>query len=541
MQPYYQDEHVTLYHGDCREVMPELEGVTAIVTDPPYGLEFMGKGWDHGVPGEEFWRIAAGCCLPGAPMLAFGGTRTYHRLVCAIEDAGWEVRDCLQWLYGSGFPKSHNIGKAVDKIDAAEARRERQLRFTAWMREHGPSSARIDELTVTNMGGHYTTKASQPAVATREHFEKLRPFIAGDVPQWVEEMVDQRTVESENFKRREVVGQSTTGGAAAWINGMSNKEDAGERYTGQTAWAITAPATPAARLWDGWGTALKPAHEPICLAMKPLDGTFAHNAMQYGVAGLNVDGGRVGTEVVSTHSRGSNGAFPKRPCETSAEESGRKQDQREGLDHAPRQGRWPANILHDGSDEVLAGFPVTKSPAPYVQQSSVVGLYGAEKHHDRPSSHHGDSGSAARFFKCCPQDEARRFLYCAKASKAERNRGCEGLEDGQTMGGGGTNNTDDDVCGKYGSVKAVPKNTHPTVKPLALMRYLCTLVTMPERNLILDPFAGSGTTGVACTELGLKCILIEQDEHHCEIIAARCAAAKQDEPPLPDPQKELSL
>jgi site-specific DNA-methyltransferase (adenine-specific) len=303
---------------------------------------------------------------------------------------------------------------------------------------------------------------------------------------------------------------------------------------GEQNFDITAPATEAAKQWDGWGTALKPAHEPICLAMNPLDGTFAHNALEHGVAGLNVGGGRVGTEGrFNPPTR--KGATPALGSFANCKGNGSKVT-----------GRWPANILHDGSEEVLAGFPVTGGG------SKVRITEDNEGRRDesflswlKPTAgtvrSMGDSGTAARFFKCCPQDEARRFLYCAKASKAERNRGCEGLEDGQTMGGGGTNNTDDDVCGKYGSVKAVQKNTHPTVKPLALMRYLCTLVTMPERNLILDPFAGSGTTGVACTELGLKCILIEQDEHHCEIIAARCAAAKQDEPPLPDPQKELSL
>ena len=416
MEPYYQDDCVTLYHGDCREVMPQIEGVTAIVSDPPYGLSFMGKGWDHGVPGEDFWRIASACCLPGAPMLAFGGTRTYHRLVCAIEDAGWEVRDRLlylqgqhvpvgdlAWAFGSGFPKSHNIGKALDK--AAGAERE-------------------------------VVGASDAA----------RP----------------------NAKNHTVVARGTFNGDAT----------------------ITAPATPAARTWDGYGTALKPAHEPICLAMLPLSGTFAHNALEHGVAGLNVDGGRVGIgDDRTSGGMGSESTTFLAPAD--------KQKYAR-----PTGGRWPANIIHDGSEEVLAGFPVSKNTRHMSYKRSGGDFIDGIPSQSEKGWHVTEEGSAARFF------------YCAKASKAERNRGCEGLEGG---------------C------------SHPTVKPVALMRYLCTLVTMPERNLILDPFAGSGTTGVACKELGLPCVLIEQDEHHCEIIAARIAAAKQDAPPPPSPQKEFVL
>src|SRR5690606_11667370 len=154
-----------------------------------YGLSFMGKDWDHSVPGEAFWRIIADAMKPGAHLLAFGGSRTYHRMGVAIEDAGLELRDTLMWLHGQGCTKSHDVSKAIDKIDAADVRRERQLRFTRWIRSTGLTSAQIDRLTGTNMGGHYTTPASQPAVATRDHFEKLRPHIAVDVPQWVEQMV----------------------------------------------------------------------------------------------------------------------------------------------------------------------------------------------------------------------------------------------------------------------------------------------------------------------------------------------------------------
>jgi site-specific DNA-methyltransferase (adenine-specific) len=213
--PYYQREGVTVYCGDCLEVMADLEDNTipTIITDPPYGLAFMGKDWDRGVPGVRYWKEALRVAKPGAMLLAFGGTRTHHRLMCAIEDAGWEIRDVLNWLYGSGFPKSHDISKAIDKAAGAT---------------------------------------------------------------------------------REVVGPNRYAGRRTEGSGPDN----GDACYGQ--YAIpgneTAPSTPLAQTWDGWGTALKPAWEPIIVAMAPLDGTFAQNAEKWGVAGLWIDGGRIPTD-----------------------------------------------------------------------------------------------------------------------------------------------------------------------------------------------------------------------------------------------------
>lgn len=268
-------------HGDCRDVMRAMPdaSVDAIVSDPPYGLAFMGKGWDHAVPGVEFWAEALRVAKPGAHLVAFGGSRTYHRLACAIEDAGWEVRDCLSWLYGSGFPKSLDIGKAMDKMDAAEEQAQRRHRFTAWVRSTGVTAAQIDAATGTNMGGHYTTAASQPAIMTREHLEACRHLL-GEVPEWVERECDIRSVESRNFAEREVVGRSTNGQGRGWAEaGLAGYK---------AEYAITAPATDLARQWHGWGTALKPAWEPIILARKPLAGTVAANVAQHGTGGLNV-------------------------------------------------------------------------------------------------------------------------------------------------------------------------------------------------------------------------------------------------------------
>jgi site-specific DNA-methyltransferase (adenine-specific) len=204
---------VELHHGDCLDVMAgmEAESVDTVITDPPYGLEFMGKEWDHGVPGVAYWAEFLRVSKPGAMLCAFGGTRTHHRLMCAIEDAGWEIRDVLMYVYGSGFPKSHDVSKAIDKAAGAE---------------------------------------------------------------------------------REVVGESS------YNDRRPNEGNSGNGTYSQGGYKayITSPSTDAAALWDGWGTALKPAYEPIILAMKPLPGTFAQNALDYGVAGIWVDGCRVGTE-----------------------------------------------------------------------------------------------------------------------------------------------------------------------------------------------------------------------------------------------------
>jgi DNA modification methylase len=368
----------TIHHGDCREVMATLDAgsVDAIVTDPPYGLSFMGKGWDHGVPGVEFWTEALRVAKPGAHLLAFGGTRTYHRLACAIEDAGWEIRDCVMWVYGSGFPKSHDVSKAIDKAAGAQ---------------------------------------------------------------------------------REVVGSKITGralGGSNWRDG-----DAG----GQETIQVTAPATPAARQWSGWGTALKPAWEPIIVSRKPLVGTVADNVLTHGTGAINVDGCRVGTEtIIQRHADFSLAHGNKLGAGNTRSGDGTT---------TQTTGRWPANLIHDGSEEVLRL-----------------------------------TGSAARFF------------YCAKASKADRDEGCEWLEAKArpTMGSG--------IGGQPDQSRANNRNTHPTVKPTSLMRYLCRLVT-PPGGIVLDPFTGSGSTGKGALLEGFRFIGIEREAEYVEIARARIGAA----------------
>jgi site-specific DNA-methyltransferase (adenine-specific) len=421
----------TIHHGDCREVMATLdaESVDAIVSDPPYGLSFMGKGWDHGVPGVEFWAEAMRVAKPGAHLLAFGGTRTYHRLACAIEDAGWEIRDCVMWVYGSGFPKSHDVSKAIDK--AAGAERER----------------------IGDYGQGFRAKGS---------------------------------------------------GLQGW-----------QRKAHSVDKGITAPATEAARQWSGWGTALKPSWEPIIVARKPLVGTVAENVLTHGTGGINVDGCRVGMSSADRQTIESASWDCRRLHRNALSAYGDDGTVKPMVVHS--SGRWPANLIHDGSEEVVGLFPVTKSGSGDVSDKSRDpgdwGMSGG-------SRLIGDSGSAARFF------------YVPKASKADRDEGCEGLAIRQTVGGGGMNDPNgDDVCGKYGSVKSPARNHHPTVKPTALMRYLCRLVT-PPGGIVLDPFAGSGSTGKGAVLEGFRFIGIEREAEYVEIAKARIAAVESGPGPL---------
>lgn len=335
-----------LHLGDCRESMAAMAeaSVDAIVTDPPYGLAsgptttleeaqggrgFMGKEWDRGVPGVTFWREALRVAKPGAHMLAFGGTRAFHRMAVAIEDAGWEIRDCVAWVYATGFPKS------------------------------------------LNMDGE----------------------------------------------------------------------------------------------WAGWGTALKPAWEPVLLCRKPLEGTVAANLLRHGTGALNIDGARVGNDEISVHNA-PKGTF-------AGGEANRGSDTQSYKTH---QGRWPANLMHDGSPEVEG-----------------------------------------------PLKEASRFFYCAKASRADREEGCEGLPSRSgadaTEREEGTAGLNSPRAGASRTVEAV-RNHHPTVKPTELMRYLIRLIT-PPGGTVLDPFMGSGSTGKAAMLEGARFVGCDLDPDYLAIAEAR--------------------
>jgi site-specific DNA-methyltransferase (adenine-specific) len=372
-----------LIQGDCLDAMPALESesVDSIVTDPPYGLSFMGKDWDHGVPGEHFWREAIRVAKPGAHLLAFGGTRMFHRLAVAIEDAGWEIRDTLMWVYGSGFPKSKNLD--------------------------------------------------------------------GD--------------------------------------------------------------------WQGWGTALKPAWEPIIVARKPLIGTVAENVLRHGTGALNVDGCRVEADWENDANKrgyqGTNyiGGSPFAVGLHDAEKAIKRQ--------MPTKGRWPANLIHDGSDEVVGLFPTQTSGANPTRRGSPKfrNAFGGFTGQEECTPQRGaESGSAARFF------------YCAKASKADRDEGCEGLE-GRVREAkyGNVQDGRPHTAEGYEYHREPRSNIHPTVKPTDLMRYLCRLVT-PPCGVILDPFMGSGSTGKAAILEGFEFIGIEREAEYLEIAKARIDAADRE-------------
>ena len=493
--------------GDNRVSLRELaeNSVDAIVTDPPYELGFMGKGWDKsGIANDvKFWDDCLRVLKPGGHLLAFSGSRTYHRMACAIEDSGFEVRDQMMWVYGSGFPKSLDVSKALDKTDGTTTQRERRLRFTAWVRSQGVTAKQINEATQTLMGSHYTTEGEQPSVMTREHLEACRHLFR-EVPRWVEQEADTRSVEIENFNSRQVI-KTRIATDTTKVRIACSLESQGLQVTHKREINITAPANEAARKWDGWGTALKPAHEPIVLARKPLEGTVADNVLKWGTGALNIEGCRIGQTVEtwpisrsrpSGHSNIYTGKMLGFPTKTV---SG---------GNAPN-GRWPANLMHDGSEEVLELFPESNGGA-------------APKKSNIPSGRHYEGGwgnvsnEERREFG---SGSAARFFYCPKANKKDRNEGCEHLEaklfqTSQPYGKGAEARAEGNAKGN--------KNNHPTVKPTELMAYLCRLVT-PPGGLILDPFMGSGSTGKAAIREGFRFVGMELSQEYADIAAARIA------------------
>ena len=370
MKPYLSAPEFDLWHGDCIEVMRTLPdaSVDSVVTDPPYELGFMGKGWDNsGIAYRvEVWSEALRVLKPGGHLLAFGGTRTWHRLACAIEDAGFEMRDSIAWMYGSGFPKSLDVSKAIDKNNGEVGR---LWKFTAFMRSTGLTAKQLNEVTDTFMGGHYLTDKSQPSIPTPELWQVIRP-LCGDVPGWVDELVQRIAAE------REVTGQYETASAAQqWMSNYGQQAD----LTAKERRDI--PATDAAKQWQGWGTALKPAFEPIVVARKPLIGTVAENVQAHGTGALNIDGCRIGTTETLGRAKG---------------------------------GRWPANVILDESQaEALDRQSGVSRDGVAVRHNGVkggeIGSPGAKPVGTSDLGYGGEGG-------------ASRFFYTAKANSAERPR-----------------------------------------------------------------------------------------------------------------------
>lgn len=457
----------TLHAGDCIEVMKTLpdNSVDSVVTDPPYGIRFMGKAWDgadiekryqnDGKNGEERQRngraVAAGkydlapsamiafqefseewsreafrVLKPGGHLLSFSSARTYHRMTTGIEDAGFEIRDQIMWVFGSGFPKSLSVSKAIES-----------------------GTGRPKDIRRMQMGEKYTPSGRGPADY--------------DYP-----------------------GQETLNGTTApWV-----------------------PFTDVGKHWEGWGTALKPAHEPIYVARKPLIGTVAANVLVHGTGALNIDGCRVHGEDAQG---GSYTVKRLKPGATLNETGGNwrpEGDDAELFHGEMKPGRWPANLIHDGSDEVLAAFPDAKG-----QQGALTGA--------EPSARGGAAncyGAMDRGHVSTPrvdvETSAARFFYCAKASRQDRNEGvtsgrAPAVASGATM----RDREDADWPARNG-------NHHPTVKPTDLMAYLVRLVT-PAGGVVLDPFMGSGSTGKACMREGARFIGIEMQADYLAIAEAR--------------------
>jgi len=419
----------------------------------------------------------------------------------AIEDAGFEIRDNIAWMYASGFPKSLDVSKAIDKSDAKVERRARDLRFTSWMRSTGMTAKQINQLTNSVMGSHYLTDKEQPAVPTEDMFTLLRPYLP-DVPEDIERLVFERTVESKNFAEREVIGQR---------NVPTGHSFASERF-GKTSDTKevdeTLPSTPEAQKWQGWGTALKPAFEPVVVGRKPIQGTVANNVLAWGVGGLNIDGSRIGTTVETWPSSRSYGGG----TEYSFTNTSKGPEYAQKTGKAP-DGRWPANVI---LDEVTAGLldeqsGVSRDGVAVKENSAGRNIFSEIAKPTAPNQGYGGQGGASRFF------------YVAKASKRDRNEGLEELQNQKLDSASyGINSAQSQTARGRNPEKQnyAAKNFHPTVKPTQLMRYLIKLVT-PPGGVVLDPFTGSGSTGKAALLDGFEFVGAELTEDYLPIIEGR--------------------
>ena len=496
----------TIIHGDCLEELKRLDdnSVDAVITDPPYGLSntkptqvadvlaawvtgdteavpakrggFMGKDWDSFVPPPAVWEECMRVLKPGGHMAVFAGARTQDLMGLSIRLAGFEIRDTLGWIYGSGFPKSHDIGKAIDKYNGNPlAFREFAAAYREAVAKSGLTHSAIDKaLGIKSSSCYWARDDHRGGMPPRHHWEKVRDLVY--IPEELERLYDEA--------EREVVGVKRVNGAEGTAGGFANGI-ASQRglATGEREINITAPATSEAQRWDGWGTSLKPAIEPIILARKPLDGTVANNVLAHGVGGLNIDACRVGTGE-DRASGGTSGAI----------KSPNAYGVRAGGIERPTGGRFPANVLLDEhaakemdkqSGVLKTGSHMTHHVYQESNNASMSGKnYKRSPRYDQPAN----EGGASRFFPV--------FKYQAKAPKKERP--VIEREDGS-------------------------KIQHSTVKPLALMEWLVSLIVTPG-GVVLDPFAGSGTTLQAAINKGFTPIGIEQDADYIKLIKKRLEA-----------------
>jgi DNA modification methylase len=492
---------IDLKLGDCLEVLATMEdnSVDSIVTDPPYGIAFMQSKWDYGVPSVDIWKQCLRVLKPGGHLLAFAGTRTQHRMAVNIEDAGFEIRDMIAWLYGSGFPKSHNINKALgdsvclcrgsalpythEKEVSREPQTERAVcavrnADVSQAMDSGERRGQILQQSLQEQSSSAFNKAasdeglSQSSLERRSdsvqekgqlHGRDLRQGTRVGEADGAKGRLCDATPSSDGGDVRLPVDQNGSGQSqgpqsqqqrSIELGALPNERGSQAGRGRQICGKCGKPMVP-----EGLGTALKPALEPITVARKPFKGTVANNVLEHGTGAINIDGCRVGTdESLGRPYGGGNAIYGKYNMEKGTRTG-------DGL-----TGRWPANLIHDGSDEVTELFPQAVSGGAITGEepsSKTKGILG-EFSGRAPFVTYNDSGSAARFF------------YCPKCSKKDRDDG----------------------------------NTHPTVKPTDLMAYLCRLVTPPE-GVVLDPFMGSGSTGKAAAREGFSFIGIErEDEYH---------------------------
>lgn len=450
--------------GDCLELMKGLpsNSVQSVVTDPPYGISFLGAAWDHQVPGPEYWREALRVAVPGAHLLAFASPRTYHRMASAVEDAGWEIRDMVGWVYAAGFPK----GRAVDKaIDAIAGKADRASAFVTWARSTGVSRKDVDDVLrkeglikpSSSMSGHYFG-LTQPALPTVRIWETIRPLF-GEVPEWVEELI------ARPQTPRPVVGTAP--------DSLGGTVTAGPRKMlpePRSEYAITLPGSPLSARWAGWNTTVKPAIEPIVLARKPLEGGLADNVLKYGTGALNVGGCRVPHTRELDLERTAIGRIPFRDASKVAQ-----------VWH--QDGLWPANLILEDHPVIREAFG-TRFDFFYSAKASGDDLWA--------------------LVKCsvgCPFHGSTAPLRKAEASSRDPSP-----------------EAPDGLCQECGERRE--HVTHTTVKPTSLMAYLCRLVT-PPGGTVLDPFCGSGSTGVGAVREDFNFVGMEREEDFHTLSAAR--------------------
>ena len=461
MEPYYEDAGLRLFHGSNKDILPTFPDASfdSLVCDPPYELAFMGKGWDSsGIAYDiDVWRECLRVLKPGGYLLAFGGTRTWHRMAVAIEDAGFEIRDSIAWLYGSGFPKSLDVSKAIDRSRNDE---DDVLAVTMKLADlaeaAGISRRHVDEaMGTSDMGGWWLSRIrGRAAVASVENWARLRDVIPGahalDDEVW--RLNGRKGAPGEAWAHREIIGTAQDRRGDGTVIGLNHSGEIA-RATSETA-----------RKWDGWGTALKPAFEPIVVARKPLRGTVAANVLAYGTGAINIDACRVGDDLLPAQTRGVTkmGTFRDADGNVTPE----------------RLGRFPSNVLLDESQAEALDKQTGVSRSRIGKPRSAASGDGWGM--TATGSEYDDEGGASRFFPT--------FRYEAKAPGSERPE--------------------------------VDGMMHATVKPLELMRWLVRLVTR-RGGRVLDPFAGSGTTGEAALLEGMEVTLIELEADHLPLILQR--------------------